>query len=155
MDLDEPGESSGGGKEDKDVYESTIDKTFQKFADRLAQNPEQVIRYEFKGGPLLYSKSDAVGKLLANSGGEGKVRTSGASGIPKCGNCGARRVFEVQLTPHAIVELEREEEGLDGLEWGTIIVGACEADCSEKGRKEGEAGHVEEWAGVQWEELKR
>jgi len=39
MDLDEdPGRSNQ--REDKDVYESTIDKTFQKFADRLAQNPE-------------------------------------------------------------------------------------------------------------------
>ncbi|KAG0647270.1 20S rRNA accumulation 4 [Hyphodiscus hymeniophilus] len=44
MDLDEPNSSGGSLKEDKDVYESSIDKTFQKFADRLAQNPEQVIR---------------------------------------------------------------------------------------------------------------
>lgn len=155
MDLGEDS-GSGGGKEDKEVYESTIDKTFQKFADRLAQNPEQVIRYEFKGQPLLYSKKDAVGKLLGGgSEGTGKVQTTGGSGkrIPRCGNCGAGRVFEVQLAPHAIMELESEEMGLDGMEWGTIIVGVCERDCQQKGVEE-EVGYVEEWAGVQWEETK-
>ena len=155
MDLDE-GSVSGNQREDKDVYESTIDKTFQKFADRLAQNPEQVIRYEFKGQPLLYSKHDAVGKLLAGSSKENvKVTTTGGSPnrLPRCGNCGAGRVFEVQLTPHAIMELESEERGLDGMEWGTIIVGVCERDCQQKGI-ETEVGYLEEWAGVQWEETK-
>jgi pre-rRNA-processing protein TSR4 len=159
MDLDE-GNGSGSQKEDKDVYESTIDKTFQKFADRLAQNPEQVIRYEFKGQPLLYSKYDAVGKLLGIPGKEKEnvnVRVTTKSGtatrIPRCGNCGAGRVFEVQLTPHAITELERGEVSFDGMEWGTVIVGVCERDCQQKEVDSG-VGYVEEWAGVQWEELK-
>jgi len=29
----------------------------------------------------------------------------------------------------------------------------CSKDCPEKERKEGEVGYVEEWVGVQWEEL--
>ncbi|CZR57428.1 related to rat apoptosis protein RP-8 [Phialocephala subalpina] len=157
MDLDEGGGSSSQ-KEDKDVYESTIDKTFQKFADRLAQNPEQVIRYEFKGEPLLYSKHDAVGKLLAGSGKENKkvtISSVNGSKFPRCTNCGAGRVFEAQLTPHAIMELERDEMSLDGMEWGTIMIGVCEIDCQQKGLNYyGTAGYVEEWAGVQWEELK-
>lgn len=155
MELDESG-GSGSGKEDKDVYESTLDKTFQKFADRLAQNPEQVIRYEFKGQPLLYSKHDAVGKLLGGGHGKNeKVMTysGSSSGVPRCANCGAGRVFEVQLTPHAIMELESEESGLDGMEWGTIIIGVCEKDCQQK-ELNGAVGYVEEWAGVQWEETK-
>lgn len=155
MDLDDGGGSSSQ-KEDKDVYEDTIDKTFQNFADRLAQNPEQVIRYEFKGQPLLYSRNDAVGKLLAGSGKEnGKVKTASMNGnkIPRCTNCGAGRVFEVQLTPHAIMELEKDEMSLDGMEWGTIIVGVCEKDCQQRGAETG-VGYIEEWAGVQWEELR-
>jgi len=154
MDLEEPGGSSNQ-KEDKDVYESTIDKTFQKFADRLAQNPEQVLRYEFKGQPLLYSKNDAVGKLLSGGPKEHvKVTTGSGSGsrMPRCENCGSGRVFEVQLTPHAIMELEREEEGVDGMEWGTVIVGVCERNCQQNGVDDG-VGYLEEWAGVQWEEL--
>lgn len=147
------GYDSGGGKEDKEVFESSMDSTFHKFADRVGQNPDQCIRYEFGGQPLLYSKADAVGKMLHGGAGGAEKVVAGEKGMPRCGNCGARRVFEVQLTPHAIEELEIDEDGLDGMDWGTIIVGVCERDCQERGVKMGEAGYVEEWAGVQWEEL--
>lgn len=156
MDIDGgEGASSNGNSSAKDdlAAESSMDKTFQKFADRLEQNPDQVLRYEFGGVPLLYNKSDAVGKKLAPAM-EAKVQTSsGRSGMPRCANCGAERVFELQLTPHAISELEAEELGIEGMEWGTIIFGVCSKDCVEKGKKEGELGYVEEWTGVQWEEL--
>jgi pre-rRNA-processing protein TSR4 len=161
MDLDpsSAAEGSSSGKEDKEVFESSMDSVFQKFADRLAQNPEQCIRYEFGGQPLLYSKSGAVGKMLyqhtsselAASGSAGKV--SVAKGMPRCPNCGAGRVFEVQLTPHAIEELESEEDGLDGMDWGTVIIGVCERDCQERTARSGEVSYLEEWVGVQWEEL--
>jgi pre-rRNA-processing protein TSR4 len=144
----------------KEAFESSMDKTFQKFADRLAQNPEQVLRYEFAGQPLLYSNTDAVGKLLApeqgDANGKVKVQASGSgnrSFVPKCTNCGAGRVFELQLTPHVIEELEVDEMGVDGMDWGTIILGVCSKDCNEKGKGDGEVGYVEEWTGVQWEEL--
>ncbi|CAK3966998.1 20S rRNA accumulation 4 [Lecanosticta acicola] len=152
--------SSGSAAEDKTLFESSMDKTFQKFADRLAQNPEQVVRYEFAGRPLLYSKTDAVGKLLApaqeNSNATVKtqsISTSTASKMPRCAACGAERVFELQLTPHAITELEADEISVDGMDWGTIILGVCSQDCLEKGKRDGEVGYVEEWVGVQWEEL--
>jgi len=154
MEIDSGEGGKGGGKEDKDVFESSMDAQFQRFADRLAENPDQCIRYEYGGQPLLYSKTDKVGVLLHVPSDDGaKVKT--AKGMPRCANCGANRTFEVQLTPQAIEELEAEEEdgGLDGMEWGTIIVGVCEKDCQERGVAVGEAGYVEEWAGVQWEEL--
>ncbi|KAL9609587.1 MAG: hypothetical protein Q9167_005660 [Letrouitia subvulpina] len=136
-------------KDDLDGYESTSDSTFLRFASRLAQNPEQVLRYEFVGQPLLYSKSDAVGRLLAPSA----PAAGGGSRMPKCENCGSKRVFEMQLTPQAITELEAEDLKIeDGMEWGTLIVGVCEMDCGEKGVSEGEIGYVEEWVGCQWEE---
>lgn len=126
---------------DREAFESTMDAAFQKFADRLAENPDQVIRYEFAGTPLLYSKTDAVADRLA----QGR--------IPACANCGAKRVFEVQLTPNAIAELEADEMGLEGMEWGTVIVAVCERDCAPRQSQKGEAGYLEEWVGVQWEEL--
>ncbi|KAH3970880.1 hypothetical protein HBH70_239980 [Parastagonospora nodorum] len=161
MDVDAEGNGSGGGKEDKEVFESSIDKTFQKFADRLGQNPEQVLRYEFKGKPLLYSDADAIGKLIAShsenaSSSNTKITTAGSrsgSGFPRCQNCGADRVFEVQLTPHAITELEAEDMSVDGMEWGTIILGVCSKDCKPRDVEEGEVGYIEEWVGVQWEEM--
>jgi pre-rRNA-processing protein TSR4 len=156
MDVDS-GEGSGGSnqKEDKEVFESSMDSTFQRFADRVGQNPDQCIRYEFAGVPLLYAKGDAVEKALGKHHGDGKVvvASGSESGMPRCGNCGAGRLFEVQLMPKAIEELEREEDGLDGMDWGTVIVGVCEKDCVERGQKVGETGYIEEWVGVQWEEL--
>ncbi|KAH8724609.1 programmed cell death protein 2 [Phaeosphaeriaceae sp. PMI808] len=160
MDIDTESSRGSGGKEDKEVYESSIDKAFQKFADRLAENPEQVLRYEFKGKPLLYSDSDTIGKLLAYhsenaSSTNAKVTTTssrGGAGLPRCQNCGAERVFEIQLTPHAITELEADELSIDGMEWGTIILGVCSQDCKPSDVSEGEVGYMEEWVGVQWEE---
>lgn len=160
VDVDIDG-GGGGGKEDKDVYESTIDKMFQRFADRIGENAEQVLRYEFKGKPLLYSNSDRVGKLLMphserGSSSNARITTTGSRGgvgIPSCQNCGADRVFEVQLTPHTITELEVEEMSIDGMEWGTIILGVCGRDCEPNDIAKGEVGYVEEWVGVQWEEV--
>ncbi|KAK3706830.1 hypothetical protein LTR37_012509 [Vermiconidia calcicola] len=154
------GESSSAA-DDKALFESAMDKTFQRFADRLEQNPEQVLRYEFAGQPLLYSKSDAVGKLLSSAS-QSKVQTassrngiaaSSISKVPRCASCGATRVFELQLTPHAITELEVEDMSVDGMDWGTIIVAVCKEVCQERGKAVGEVGYVEEWVGVQWEEI--
>lgn len=159
VDLDsDAGGGGGGGKEDKEVFESTMDAAFQRFADRLAQNPEQCIRYEFAGTPLLYSKTDAVGRALApalsHDSGVAKGNGMGKStGMPRCANCGAPRVFEVQLCPHAITELEADDLSLEGMDWGTILVGVCERDCQARAVDEGRVGYLEEWAGVQWEEM--
>ncbi|KKA28854.1 hypothetical protein TD95_000264 [Thielaviopsis punctulata] len=150
MEIEEAGPSSGSGsKEDQSAFESVMDATFQRFADRMAQNPEQVIRYEFAGTPLLYSADDAVGKLFA-SGEDGEEK---GRGMPRCDECGAPRTFEVQITPYAITELEADEMSLDGMDWGTIIVGVCTKDCQAYGVEAEKVGYVEEWAGVQWEQL--
>ena len=161
--LDTNGEGSSSAADDKVAFESTMDKTFQRFADRLAQNPEQILRYEFGGQPLLYSATDAVGRLLSptSQGGNEKVQTASSSSmsrgasakLPRCANCGSARVFEMQLTPHAITELEAEELGLEGMDWGTVILGVCGSDCQAKGTVEGEVEYAEEWVAVQWEEL--
>ena len=131
---------------DKDSFESTLDKTFQKFSDRVAQNPEQVLRYEYKGHPLLYSGNDNVASRFVVPHG----KAGAARGMPRCEECGAQRVFETQLVPGLIYELEKDDamDLDDGMEWGTILIGTCSNNC-------GEAGQVsfrEEWAGVQWEE---
>lgn len=155
VDLDEPGASAAA---EKDLYESPHDKTFDAFTRRLAQNQEQVLRYDFRGSPLLYNSTDAVATCFvtphAAGGAKVKVRASGpARGIPSCQSCGSARVFEMQLVPNLIFEVEKDDEDamqLDGtgMEWGTIIVGTCANDCGE----EGVVVWREEWCGVQWEE---
>lgn len=142
-DSDEP----ATGKEDAQLFESAMDSTFQKFADRLASNPEQVLRYELGGQPLLYSHDDDVGKLLS------KGDRAGQAALPSCSRCGSSRVVEYQLMPHAIEILEKDESGLDGTEWGTIIVAVCGDDCVEDSARAGGSGYFEEWVGVQWEEI--
>ena len=193
--------------DEKQTFESSLDRTFQRFADRLAQNPEQVLRYEFGGDPLLYAgAADEVGKLFvarakkkkktekkkkavagrdrdrdcngrAGGGDDDDVddddddgREGAAVGIPACPNCNGPRVFEVQLTPYAIEKLEDATDAdeiaggkgggnggansaLDGMDWGTIIVGVCQADCRRAGVRIGQVDYLQEWVGVQWEEL--
>lgn len=157
----EPMDEGGGTADLKDTFESELDKAFMKFSTRLAHNPEQVLRYEFRGTPLLYSYADQVGKRLHPEGTApaGHVTTigAGAGSMPPCEYCGAQRVFEMQLVPHAISMLEEGREGVGlgkddaGMEWGTIILGVCGKDCTPQ--VEGQTGWREEWAGVQWEEL--
>lgn len=130
MEADTEGSGSSGAVDVKDAFESSMDKTFQRFADRMSQNPGQVLRYDYGAQPLLYSRTDAVGKAWPR--------------VPRCARCGGERTFELQLTPHAITELEADDISLDGMDWGTIILAVCAKDCD---------GWNEEWIGVQWEEL--
>jgi pre-rRNA-processing protein TSR4 len=125
-----------------------LDVAFQKFADRVGQNPEQVLRYERGGTPLLYSHDDEVAKTLLDGKKEFSTRR-----IPPCEGCGKReRVFEFQLMPHAISVLEGDSLSLDGMEWGTILAATC--TCVPKVRDANGVGWVEEWVGVQWEAQK-
>ena len=131
---------------ERDSADMTLDKTFHKFASRIAQNPEQVLRYEFGGQPLLYSGTDTVApRFMVPHNKAGAVQ-----GIPRCETCGAGRVFELQLVPGLIEALEAKDEidFEDGMEWGTIILGVCSKNCAVVG----EVAFREEWVGVQWEE---
>ena len=139
---------------DKELFESTMDTTFQRFCDRLSHNPLQVLRYEFGGTPLLYADNDAVAgyftKHTATATKGAKVQTTPKQ-LPRCETCGGKRVFEVQLVPGAISALEDDDDAIgveEGMEWGTVIVGVCEANCAEAGQ----VVFREEWIGVQWEE---
>ena len=99
-----------------------------------------------------------MGKLLhAGNSGAGKISTAavdGSSRIPRCESCGSARVFELQLVPHAISVLEESSEEIlvDGMDWGTIILGVCARDCGAE--QIGVTAWREEWAGVQWEETR-
>ncbi|KAK6536340.1 hypothetical protein TWF281_000579 [Arthrobotrys megalospora] len=142
--------SSSSSKASKEKeFESAMNAAFLNFQNITSQNPEQVLRYERKGVPLLYSRDDSIGKLLVDS--KSSSVDISLSKVPRCSNCGKGRCFEVQLMPHAISVLEEGTEGAldEGMVWGTIIVGTCEADCPLAGSDKG--GYVEEWVGVQWE----
>ncbi|ODQ64420.1 hypothetical protein NADFUDRAFT_47607, partial [Nadsonia fulvescens var. elongata DSM 6958] len=108
-------------------------------------NPEQIIRYEFEGKPLLYSNGDKVAKrYLAHA----------TPDIPLCPLSREQRVYELQLMPHAIEYLEAGEDiSLNkGMEWGTIIVATSRADAMPELDERG-IGYTEEWVDVQWEDV--
>jgi pre-rRNA-processing protein TSR4 len=153
--------SSGPSVDSKDTFESSLDKDFLRFSTRLGHNPEQVLRYEFRGSPLLYSHTDPVGKLFSPAAPKDSMMMTGSgysARIPRCQACSRERVFEFQLVPHAITVLEEGREGIGigkddgGMEWGTIIVGVCAVNCAPDAV--GQAAWREEWVGVQWEEAK-
>ncbi|KAI9830196.1 MAG: hypothetical protein M1826_004998 [Phylliscum demangeonii] len=139
---------------DANTADTVSDTAFQRFVDRLASNPQQVLRYEFGGAPLLASKTDAVGRLMTSTTTTTTTTTSPHAVVPgvlmpafpRCPNCRAPRVFEVQLMPYAIVALEEtaaaaaagDDEGggdgdVDGMEWSTIVVAVCGRDCVPRG----------------------
>lgn len=146
---DADADADDGTAADK-TFESELDTAFVRFSTRLAHNPEQVLRYDFRGLPLLCSYVDAVGRTFAGaaaSAAGGGAAT--ATKIPPCQRCGGERVFELQLVPHAISVLEGAGEVDTGMEWATIIVCVCARDCG--GGADGAVVWAEEWAGVQWE----
>lgn len=152
---DERGSNTTSSTTEKDLYESPHDKTFDHFTKILSQNPEQVLRYEWSGMPLLYNSTDSVATRFVLPGHHlhQKAGTAGPTrGVPRCDSCGGARVFECQLVPYLIFELEKDDEDAmsleGGMEWGTILVGTCSRNCGE----EGKIVFREEWAGVQWEE---
>lgn len=134
-------EAPGGSSGKVEEVEGELDKDFQKFADRAAENPEQVLRYYGSPAccpPLLYSKKDPVGKAIQK-------------GLPRCPECSGKREVEVQLMPFAISVLEGEEIGFEGMEWGTILVGTCRCTEPRGGVDANGVWYGEEWVGVQWE----
>lgn len=111
------------------------DDTFQKFQEVVAYNPHQVLRYDLGGKPLLYAdtKVDLV------------------STIPSPAfNPSSKRVFEMQLMPKMIMDLESTTSITGGMEWGTILVFTDIQNYTPK-FDENDVGYVEECVRVQWE----
>lgn len=88
------------------------DKVFRQFQKRIDDYPNQVLRYDRGGQPLLISGKNVPGPNL----------------IPKC-KCGARRKFEFQIMPQILNYLEQEETLEDGLDFGTILIYTCPKNC--------------------------
>jgi len=108
----------GGGKGSKtgvDTYEKAIpshgDEYFHKFISMIQSNPGQVLRYgrESQNPPLLLRPIKEENH--------------------KCRHCGAESIFEVQLLPSLVAQLC--VEGLEGapVEFGTVLVMACQKSC--------------------------
>ncbi|KAF9358614.1 hypothetical protein BGX26_001306 [Mortierella sp. AD094] len=146
---------SGGATWSGEAYEKAalpkgVDKAFQKFTERVQSWPDQCVRYDFPGVPLLFSYSDRTAQSLLppNATQHSKHTTPSAHRIPKCPACKGPRGFEFQLMPNLLSMLdvtskkylsEEEKQSLKerkgaqvfdiGMEWGTILVYSCVEDC--------------------------
>lgn len=93
---------------EKYVDEKDEDKVFAVFRDRIAQNKEQVVRYDRDGKPLWITGTNQLAH----------------EDVPKCDTCGGTRDFEFQIMPQLLNNLKR-----DDLDWGIISVYTCAKDC--------------------------
>ncbi|NWW82987.1 PDCD2 protein, partial [Climacteris rufus] len=92
--------------------ETEEDKIFQMFKERVAAEPEQIIRYCRGGeGPLWVS-------------GENRPEEKD---IPNC-VCGAKRIFEFQIMPQLLNHLQVDSLG-ESIDWGTLVVYTCADSC--------------------------
>ncbi|XP_028852366.1 programmed cell death protein 2-like isoform X2 [Denticeps clupeoides] len=102
--------------EDMALHETEDTKVFQKFKERTAVEPHQVLRY-CRGSSPLWVSAD-------NQPDEEK--------IPKC-PCGAKRIFEFQVMPQLLNDLKVDSPGVS-VDWGTLAVYSC-ADSCDQGHK--------------------
>ncbi|NWY01077.1 PDCD2 protein, partial [Nothoprocta ornata] len=103
-------------------HETEDDKIFRKFKERIAVEPEQIIRYCRGGeGPLWVSSENIPEE----------------KDIPNC-SCGAKRIFEFQIMPQLLNHLQVDRLG-ESMDWGTLAVYTCAESCSQAG------GYAEEF----------
>ncbi|OLL26050.1 putative 20S rRNA accumulation protein 4 [Neolecta irregularis DAH-3] len=101
--LDETSNDEWAGES----YEKSgnFDKEFQNFTSFVSKNPSQCIHYNINATPRHFS-NQWRGTL-----------------IPAC-PCGSNRRFEFQIMPRAVDLLD------ETIDWGTIIIATCAANCS-------------------------
>ncbi|KAF8983730.1 hypothetical protein BGZ46_009692 [Entomortierella lignicola] len=154
-DDNEDGTGGNGASWSGEAYEKAalpkgVDKAFQKFTERVQAWPDQCVRYDFPGTPLLFSYSDRTAQTLLppNATQHSKHTTPSAHRIPRCPACKGPRGFEFQLMPNLLSMLDvtskkylsedekqslKERKGAQvfeiGMEWGTILVYSCVEDC--------------------------
>lgn len=111
------------------------DDVFQKFQEVVDYNPLQVLRYDLGGKPLLYAET----------------KVDIPSTVPRPGyNPSSQRIFEMQLMPKMIYDLEEEVSVDNGMEWGTILVFTDVENYVPEFDDHG-VGYVEDCVKVQWE----
>ena len=126
------GKRKGGGEVEE--YEDSVarhgDRAFDKFQDRLKRCPGQCLRYSWGGDALCVSdKVDAWPK----------------PGEVKCRSCGAGTVFEIQVLPSMLYNLEPYNDvgagaAAEPVSFGALAIYTCEESCW----VDGETSHMVE-----------
>ncbi|KAJ3165939.1 Programmed cell death protein 2 [Geranomyces variabilis] len=118
--------------EDIEETEVDVDKAFLRFQKRILKEPEQVVRY----ARVSYADGPHPEPLWVSD--NGKIAQSD---VPQCPHCNGPRVFEFQVMPQLLNVLEINHYTADALDWGTVAVYSCIANC----RPSDERAYVEEF----------
>ena len=101
--------------------ETKMGKKYTQFKETTKLAPDQVIRYQRLGKPLWISDKEIPE----------------AKDIPDCELCGAPRIFEFQIMPQMLNNLDLDslsrESNLsaDGIDWGVLSIYTCSRSCNE------------------------
>ncbi|KAI7805386.1 programmed cell death protein 2 [Triplophysa rosa] len=95
------------------LHETQDSKVFLRFKERIANEPEQVLRYCKGDMPLWVSAEHVLNE----------------EDIPKC-SCGAKRIFEFQIMPQLLnhLKVDRTDACID---WGTVVIYTCVESCDQ------------------------
>ncbi|EMD38872.1 hypothetical protein CERSUDRAFT_112597 [Gelatoporia subvermispora B] len=103
-------------------YENSleVDHAFERFAQRVAHEGEQCLRYDLGGTPLPFASDAVFDKLFPRPEGPPPPvtkaafavqrvprRTYAPAALPQCPKCNGPRIFECQLMPNLINVLAR------------------------------------------------
>ena len=97
----------------------TEDKNWKRWQKVVKYAKHQVIRYQHTGNPLWVSTNNIPGE----------------DQIPKCEDCGSKRVFEFQIMPQLLRYLKLNESVDEksgpkkSIDWGILAVYTCEKSC--------------------------
>jgi len=117
VETDETSGLADVGEDEWNEVESsqTNDKASEKFSSRLRRAPQQILRYQRHGDPLLCTFSTSLQKP------------------PNCPKCDAKRSFEFQVTPQLLSITELGSSIDHGVDWGSVYVFTCSLDCYTEG----------------------
>ncbi|KAJ1981991.1 hypothetical protein H4R35_000488 [Dimargaris xerosporica] len=128
---------------EQDSLPSGMDRGLQRFLERVAEWPDQCVRYNLGGIPLLYSFKDSVARslysipttttsVLSSPTPTSSLHPTGPATpsasmtralprysthrIPKCQYCGEPRIFECQLMPNLLLLLQTERHAAIALQ---------------------------------------
>lgn len=89
-----------------------LDATLLKFRDRIRNEPSQVLRYNREGQPLWIGENQPK-----------------AGELPACRACGGELVFEMQVMPQIINDIQTDHMDSKAMNFGVLAVYTCKTSC--------------------------